>query len=232
MKRINITLSLLFLSMIAFSQTIVEKTVKVKNQESLNLDFDFADEIKIKGWDKDEVYVKVIVDINDNEDNDAFKMDVREQSSSISFISDIENMKKISKNRVTIHKSDDGEKTITYNNGWHIDMDIYFEVFVPKDMEINLETISGDIILTNVHGELDIETISGFIDIAIDKNDEASVNTSTITGGVYTDHEIEINNKNKDKRYHMIAGRSPKFKLNGGGKSIKLETISGDIFIR
>ncbi|GAF96688.1 unnamed protein product, partial [marine sediment metagenome] len=217
---------------VALSQTIVEKTIKVKNQESVTLDFEFADEIKINGWDKNEIYVKVSVNINNNEDNDSFKMDVKENSSSVSFISEIENMDKISKNRVTIRKSDDGERTITYSNGWHIDLDIYFEVFVPKNMEINLETISGDIILTNVEGELDIETISGFIDLAIDKNAKASIKTSTISGSVYTNHDIRINRKNKDKKYNLILGRSPDFDLNGGGRSIKLETISGDIYIR
>lgn len=232
MKKIIISIILLFISSIAFNQTIVEKTVKVKSQKSVNLDFDFADEIKISGWDKNEIYVKAIVSINDNEDNDAFKMESIENSSSISFISDIENMKEISKNRVTVRKSKDGERTITYNDGWHIDMDIYFEVFVPKNMKIDVQTISGDIILTHALGELEIETISGFIDLSIDKNAKASIKTSTISGGVYSDHDIEIKRKSRDRKYHLIIGRSPNFDLNNGGRSINLETISGDIYIR
>ena len=232
MKKIYLILGILFLTATAFSQTFVEKTAKVKNQSNLVLDFDFADEITIKGWDKDEVLVKVSVDINDNEDNDAFRLDLKEMSSTISFTSEIENMKEISKNKVVVKKSKDGKRITTYSNSWHIDMDIYFEVFLPKNMAINLSTISGDLILTNVNGEMDLETISGFIDIEIDQNAKASVNTSTISGGVYTDHDIQLIRKMKSNKYHLVAGRSPDFNLNGGGRKIKLETISGNIYIR
>ncbi len=141
-------------------------------------------------------------------------------------------MKKISKNRVTVTTSEDGKRTTTYSNGWHIDMDIYFEVFLPKNIEIDLGTISGDVILTNVEGKMDIETISGFIDVEIAKNAKATVKTSSISGGVYTDHEIEIKKTLKDKKYHLVSGRSPFFDLNGGGRSIRLETISGNIYVR
>ena len=196
------------------------------------LDFDFADEIKIKGWDKNEIYVKVNVNINNNEDNSAFKLDAKESTSSVSFISDIENIKKISKNRITVTTTEDGKRTTTYSDGWHIDMDIFFEVFLPQNMNINLNTISGNIILTDAYGELDIKTISGFIDLAMDKNAKVNIKTSTISGGVYTNHDVQINKNSKNRKYHLVIGRSPNFDLNGGGKSIKLETISGDIYIR
>ena len=44
MKKIIIGLTLLFISSIAFNQTIVEKTITIKSQKNVNLDFDFADE--------------------------------------------------------------------------------------------------------------------------------------------------------------------------------------------
>ncbi len=232
MKKIYLIISLILFSTLAYTQTMLEKTAKITNQKTVMLDFDFADEITIKGWDKDEVLVKVSVSINDNEDNDAFKLDLNETSSRISFISEIENMKKISKNKITVKKSKDGKRITTYSNNWHIDMDIYFEVFLPKNININLSTISGDITLTDVTGEMNLETISGFIDLKIKENARASFKTSTISGGVYTDHNIELKRKSKDRKYHLIAGRSPDFNLNGGGKEIELETISGDIYIR
>ena len=232
MKKTYLTIAIFFLSVVVFGQRIVEKTAQVKNQNNVVLDFDFADEITIKGWEKNEVLVKVSVNINDNEDNNAFKLDLKEMSSTLSFTSDIENMKEISKNKVVVKKSEDGKRTITYSDGWHIDMDIFFEVFLPKNIKINLSTISGDVILTNVNGLMDLETISGFIDLEIDKNAKASVETSTISGGVYTNHDIELKRSKKDSKYRLIAGRSPDFNLNGGGKKIKLETISGNIYIR
>lgn len=232
MKKLLIAICLIFFATTSFSQRLVEKSIEVKNQKNVILDFDFADEIKIKGWDKDQILVKVSVSINENEDNDAFLLEARELGSSIRFISEIENMKKISKNRVIVKKSKDGKRITTYSNNWQIDMDIYFEVFLPRNLDINLSTISGDVILTNIGGELNLETISGFIDLKIERNARASVKTSTISGGVYTDHEIELIRKMKGSKYHLVAGRSPDFKLNGGGREIKLETISGNIYIR
>ncbi len=232
MKKIYLILSIVLFTSVAFSQTIVEKTANINTQKTVALDFDFADEIKITGWDKNEVLVKVSVNINENENNDAFKLEVKEMSTTLSFISEIEDMKKISKNSVTVTTSKDGKRRTTFSNGWHIDMDIYFEVFLPKNIEIDLGTINGDVILTNIGGELNIETISGFIDVQIDKNAEASIKTSTISGGIYTDHVVQIKRPMKAKGYHMVSGRSPDFDLNGGGKSINLETISGDIYIR
>jgi len=232
MKKIYLALSLILITLTAFNQTIVEKTIKVTSQKEVVLDFDFADEIKIIGWDKNEIYVKVSVNINNNEDNSAFKLDVKEMSSTINFISEIENMKKLSKNRITVKTTEDGKRTTTYSDGWHMDMDIFFEVYLPKNMHVNLGTISGDVLLTDAFGELDIETISGFIDLTMDKAAKASIKTSTISGGVYTDHDIEINRSAKNGKYHMVIGSSPDFNLNGGGRSINLKTISGDIYIR
>jgi hypothetical protein len=232
MKKIHLILSLVLFTSIAFGQTMVEKTAKVNSQKTVVLDFDFADQITIKGWDNDEVLVKASVNINENINNDSFKLEVKEMSSTLSFISEIEDMKKISKNRVTVTTSKDGKRRTTYSDGWHIDMDIYFEVFLPKNIEIDLRTISGDIILTNVGGVMNLETISGFIDVQINKNAKATVKTSSISGGVYTDHEIQFKRILKNEKYHLISGRSPHFNLNGGGRSIRLETISGNIYIR
>jgi len=232
MKKTSLLICLLLTSFLAFNQKIVEKTIGIKGQKNVTFDFDFADEIKITGWDKNEISVKATVNINDNEDNASFKMEAEELSNSIHFISDIEKINEISKNRVTIHESRDGKRSVSYHDGWCTDININFEIFVPKNMKIDVKTINGDVTLTNVTDELNIETISGLIDLAIQTGAKASIKTSTITGSVYSNHDIQLNNYDRDKKYRMVIGRSPDFDLNGGGRSIDLKTISGDIYIR
>lgn len=54
-----LTLSLTFLSPGGFAQRLVEKSVEVGQNKEISLDFQFADEINITGWDKPEVMVKL-----------------------------------------------------------------------------------------------------------------------------------------------------------------------------
>mgnify|MGYP001400737201 CR=1 FL=1 len=57
---------------VTYAQTKVTESATVNGQDMLELKFDFADEIKIETWDKNEVYVEVSVSINDGEyDHDA-----------------------------------------------------------------------------------------------------------------------------------------------------------------
>ena len=232
MKKATFILGLLFIAVISFGQKKVEENIKVKDQKKVKLDFEFAEEIKVSGWEKDEILIKVSVNINDNEDNEHFELKINEDSDKINITSDIREIKEITKNKIVVHKSENGERTITYNNHYDIDFDIYFEVFVPKNMEVELSSITGDIFLSNLKAKLDIETISGFIDLTVKENESASIKTSTISGGIYSDHKINLKQNNKGHEMKIIVRRSPKFNINNGGRIIDLKTISGDIYIR
>jgi len=206
-----------------FSQKIVEKSSPIKENEELSLDFEFADQITVTTWDKNEVYVKVTVSINDNEDNENFNLEVKQRSTGIEFESEIENMRSLQTRKRIV---DEDGHTVTYNS---IDMDLYFEVKVPANIDLEIETISGDIDIKGVLGRMDINTISGFIDLTLPEKHNADLELSTISGGMYSD--FEFNNK-KYKGYHHYGKSDLSKRLNNGGTRIFLETISGDIFLR
>ena len=178
---------------------------------------------------QDEVYLKASVNINNNEDNDAFAIDVDHTSGIIKFSSEIENMKELSKKRICYEKDDDGN-TITYN-GNHIEMDISFEIFLPKNQNFDIKTISGDIEITNMLNQIQAKSISGFVDATISQSSNSSINAKTITGGIYTDHEYRPR-RSELKDYRHIVGGKVDFDINSGGTRVELETISGDIYIR
>ena len=206
-----------------FSQKVVEKSSPIKENEELMLDFQFADKITVTTWDKNEVYVKAIISINDNKDNDKFKLDLHQRSTGIEFESEIENMKSLQTRKRIV---DEDGSTITYNS---VDMDLYFEVKVPKNVDLEIETISGDIDIKEVLGRMDINTISGFIDISLPVKHNADLELSTISGAMYSD--FEFNNK-KNNGYHHYGKHDLSKRLNNGGTRIFLETISGDIYLR
>lgn len=226
MKNILLTCVLAILmsfSNTLFSQKVVEKSSPIKPNEELILDFEFADKITVTTWDKNEVYVKANISINDNEDNDHFNLDINKKTYGIEFESEIDNMKSLQTRKRVVDK--DGDVTI-YNS---IEMDLYFEVKVPKNVEIKIETINGDIEIKNVLGKMDIKTISGFIDITLPVKHNADLDLSTISGGMYSDFEF---NNEKNNGYYHYGKHDLSKRLNNGGNKIYLETISGDIYLR
>ena len=214
---------LMTLSCTILGQKVVEKSSPIKENEELTLDFQFADKITITTWNKNEVYVKATISINNNEDNDMFKLELDQRSTGIKFESEIENMRNLQTRKRII---DEDGHTIIYNS---IDMDLYFEVKVPENVDLEIETISGDIEIKGVLGRMDINTISGFIDLSLPVKHNADVELSTISGGMYSDFEF---NNEKNNGYHHYGKHDLSKRLNNGGTRIFLETISGDIYLR
>ena len=214
---------LMSLPNIIFGQKVVEKSSPIKENEELILDIQFADEITVTTWDKNEVYIKALISINNNEDNDKFKLELNDLSSGIKFKSEIEDMKSLQTRKKIV---DEDDHTIICNS---VDMDLYFEVKVPKNINLKIETISGDIDIKGVLGKMNIETISGFIDLSLPEKHNANLKLSTITGGMYSNFEF---NNEKNNGYHHYGKHDLSKQLNNGGTKIFLETISGDIYLR
>ena len=205
------------------AQKIVEKSSPIKENEDLMLDFEFADRITVTTWDKNEVYVKVTVSINDNADNDKFELDLNHKSTGIEFESEINKMKDLQTRKRII---DEDGHIITYNS---VEMDLFFEVKMPKNIDLEIETISGDIEIKNVLGRMEIKTISGFIDLTMPEKHNADLELSTISGSMYSDLDF---NTEKSNGYYHYGKHDISKRLNNGGKRIFLETISGDIYLR
>ena len=54
------------------AQQIIEKHMDFSGKESISLKIQIADSINIQTWNKNEVYVKASVNINENKDNEAY----------------------------------------------------------------------------------------------------------------------------------------------------------------
>lgn len=208
------------------AQRIVEERHEINSDQSLRIEFDFADDIIINKWDKNEVYVKATVTLNDGEHNDNFKFNVVKNSRSLSIVSEIEDMNKISRECSTII-IEDGDTT--YINGNRVQWDLYFEVYIPDHIEFDVETINGDIALKGLSGPMEISTINGDIDLFIPKTLQADLTMETINGTMYTNMDLEI--LQKKEGLCRIRG-DVESKLNGGGPEISLSTINGTMYLR
>ena len=190
------------------AQQIIEKHIDFSGKESLSLKIQIADSINIQTWSKNEVYVKASVNINDNKDNEAYVTSFDESGNSASVKANFkENYFKGKKNCCNEEK-------------------IFWQVFIPEKTRFSVETINADITITGKTTEMNVKSISGYIDLAVPSAKQADLDFSTISGRMYSNHELALSK--------MRSGIPLKIteKLNNGGVPIRLETISGDIFFR
>jgi DUF4097 and DUF4098 domain-containing protein YvlB len=190
------------------AQMITEKHINFSGKESLSLNIQIADSIKLHTWNKNEVFVTSSVNINDNKDNDAYSISFDESGKTVYVNA------KFKDNYFKGRKNCCNESEIN----WHI--------YVPEKTAFSIETISGNIEIDGKTDKMKVKTISGYIDLAIPADRNADLDFSTISGTVYTNHDLTMD-KTASSMPEVIKDR-----MNKGGTAIQLETISGDIFFR
>lgn len=117
--------------------------------------------------------------------------------------------------------------------------------------EVEVQTLSGDLDLFDVTGPIvanaissdinvtisdlsqasptSINATSGDIDLSIPAKSKGTFKFHTLSGGVYTDLDFDLGEKEGTS---LIMGNSSTGRLNGGGVEVKLNCISGDIYVR
>ncbi|HEY4336389.1 MAG TPA: hypothetical protein VGM89_10835 [Puia sp.] len=199
------------------AQKIIEKHLNYPSNGFVSMNFQISDSIRIITWKKNEVYVKSSINVNDNENNDDYTMVFDETGGTINIQGKLET-KRLRRNR----------KDSNCNCYCNTNAEIYHDVYLPENADFSVETINGNIIITGRTAEVRAHTISGFIDLAIAPDRKAAIKMHTITGTMYSD--LDLSSESHGVRH--VGGNSVTTDLNGGGKRIDLETISGNIFFR
>lgn len=118
-----------------------------------------------------------------------------------------------------------------------------------KTSSVIIRNLSGSVVAHNTSGDIEvifskvnaekptsITNVSGEVDVTLPADTKANVKTKSISGEVYTDLEIVLANKKngeKSKGMDWIGGGfEAKGTLNGGGVEMRLESISGNVYIR
>jgi hypothetical protein len=190
------------------AQQIIEKHLSTTGKESVKLNIQIADSITLQTWNKNEVYVKASVNVNDNRDNEAYLTRFDEEGDDIIVNAKLQ------------------EKYFKGKNNCCNEIVAYWQVFVPANIDFSIETINGNITITGQTKSMDVKSISGYIDLSVPSERQADIDFSTISGTMYTNHDLAPH-----KTHSSIPSKIYE-KLNSGGPAIKLETISGDIFFR
>ncbi|WP_435416397.1 DUF4097 family beta strand repeat-containing protein [Polaribacter aestuariivivens] len=227
------------------AQKKVTENTKSENIKNVYVNLKFANNIVVKNWNKNEISVEATVNIDDNKHNDYFNFKADKIGETYKISSDYgDYFKKYRSYYSHSHKKDEeNEKEDEDDCHKHQHSNIVnYVIYVPKNMELKIKSISGSVEAQNYVGQLNLDlisgnitvkkhsknmylkTISGDIDIYVS---DAKFEAKTLSGGIYSDLEIDFD-KNKKSGY----GSKIVATINKGTSSLKLNTISGDIFLR
>jgi hypothetical protein len=212
-KYFLVTAIILGSSLLAFSQKVIDKRIEVDGQKT-EMKLSFADNITIEAWTNNYIQLQASANIDDNQYNDFYALNVNEGSSKIE-IEEVVDFDAIKKKK--------GKKNLCNFN-----TEINYTLKIPQNLNFDINTISGEIELVGCEGEMTVKSISGFIDYSIPAKLKANIDLSTVTGDVYSN--VDFDNKQSDKI--SWVGTNRELKLNGGDKEVKLKTVSGDIYLR
>lgn len=210
------------------AQKIIEKTLPYSKDQKIDLNLRFGDKIQVNSWDKNEVYIKAEVDINNGKLDDALLVKFNTNAGEIKVDVDFD-QELIKQGRP--EDCPDNNHTFSTNgkDRYVICSEINYQIYVPKGADLKMETISANIELKDVTGPVFAKSISGFVDMNWPSGKGASVSMKSITGELYSDLDINYTNKSKSV---PIVGYTLNGTLNGGGPTVYLESISNDIYLR
>ena len=176
-------------------KVIREKSFKISPDNKLLVDVDTGD-LTITPWDKSEVYIKVIGNVNAEEKFD------------FEFSGD--------ENEVKVYAEKKG------GWGWFSNINLKFEIKVPKNFNVYASTSGGDVKIAGIKGDLNLKTSGGDI-----WGDRFEGNLSAKTSG--GDINIFCNNA---KIEAITSGGDIEVEYTGINQGIECKTSGGDIDIK
>lgn len=210
-------------------QRIVEKTFSAGSGNHVKLNLQFGEHITIKGWDKDEVSFRAVVEINGGKLNDAFVANYVKDNQGVRIETDFDQDKldggrrsDCSESKYSSYSWNDGQQFVCSN--------ITFEVYVPRNSDLELETISADIELFDLDGPIDAQSVSGFVDLSWPEINGADISMETVSGEAYSNLDNLTFNKKQEEL--PLVGYELRGAIGNGGPRVRLESVSGDLYLR
>ena len=227
------------------AQKVIEKHMVLSANGFVAMNFQISDSIRIITWNKNEVYVKSVIDVNDNQNNDDYTEIFEESPNSVNITGKLHthcnNYHRRKRTGGGANRSGDSANRSADTGNRSADNDgdcccccgcetnIVHEIYIPENTDFSVETINGNIIISGNTAMVMAKSISGYIDLTMAPEKAAALRMRTITGTMYSNFSLG----GDSRRPRQVGGGTVDAQLNGsGGKAIDLETISGDIFFR
>jgi len=179
-----------------------EKTIPLQKAGKIILK-NVSGDIKVTSWDKEEVKIKAV-----------------KVSKAFTFSKAKENAKRV---KIEINKEDNTlfietkyPKTVFRS----INVSVNYSLVIPSEAKIKIKSVSGDILLEKIGGEIEASAVSG--DITIDEA-KKEIFCKTVSG------DLNLQNINGDIDVKTVSGDIDVVNIKG---SIDADSVSGDIEIK
>lgn len=214
------------------AQKNIEKEAPFSNQ-IIDVDLDFASSIEITTWDQPTIQVKAVIKTQDPKYTELFDIKFKDDNHTLFITS---NSKDVFKAYQDDHDLPD--IGVIYSQG--LDHQFNYQLMVPKDVKLNISSITGDISSDYVNGEISVDLVSGNIQIEeFDGNlnldtvngrielpgNDSSMVAKTVVGKIQTTPELAVVRKEK------FIGQEISLKNENAQNSMRLNTVNGYIVI-
>ncbi|MCH5718587.1 hypothetical protein [Niabella hibiscisoli] len=239
MKRALLCLLLTGSLQFLLAQTIIEKRYKASKDQPVLLQFSYP-KVKVSSWNKDEIYVKATVNINNNKQNDRFALQDEINGGKL-IISDSVDLKNIDpqyfvevdgvkkqfetkadfESYRAAHK---GEKIAAYSSTNNVDVQI--EIMLPEKDYITIQSKFGLVEVQSYQGPLTVQTEYGKIDARLKETEVGKIKLTNHYGKIYSDFDLKPTEK-EDKTFYTSLTALP-----GKGPAYELSSKFGNIYLR
>jgi len=214
------------------AQKKIEKSIPL-NDHSLKIDLDLASSIEIATWNKSEVKIEVVADTPYAKYTEQFKLGVESRNGKLL-------IKSNSKDIVMNYQNDQGisGSQIIYPKA--LEHEFKYKISVPKNVILEITSITGNINSDFLHGNIKADVISGDIHI---KKIEGNIELKTVNGTIEIPSQnstviaetqigkITINSNLTFQKENTFIGEKVKITSDKTKNSIQVKTVNGNIIL-
>ena len=225
MKNLTLTL-ILFMTIAVQAQKKLEKQTDYAG-EHVKVELALASSIQVKTWDKSSVKVEASIATEDPKYVDQYELSLEKNSSTI----------EISTNSEALFKKNGDERLRIDRDKFEFD----YVVYVPKEVQLELSSITGDLNSEYLEGDISIELVTGDLSIKKFKGDlnletvtgkinlpakDTSFEAKTVMGKIYTAADPDLVTKDN------FVGQEMSLKSETTTNRLRLNTVTGDIHLQ
>lgn len=124
----------------------------------------------------------------------------------------------------TTHPEKNGWGFFDWLSGDSVDASVKYEIYLPRTMNLDIETVNGAIAASDLNGKLEVETVNGAVDLT---NCSGALQAATVNGAIRA--ELTQVTKNADIRLATTNGRIVLYVPQTLAADVDVDTLNGGI---
>ncbi len=240
MKSLFLWLCMAVVPCFAFSQHTIERSYPVQKGQKVVFKFDYPKLITVSNWDKNEVSVEAIVQVNDGDDKEVFslleqtangeltisnKVDMEKVNEVYYLMKDGIKTKFTSKADLEAYRKEVGNSGVTsvYQQK---DFQITIHIKVPSHVSTELNAVYGMVELNQLTSPVTVNAKYGGVDASINGSKVGEIKLVNRYGKIYTDIDLKPTDQTQKLFFTSITAQP------GRGPLVDLQSSFGNIYVR